>query len=262
MVMFMDCLQTHSVSRRFLLVSFAVVALEIGRPAPAAEPANSQKDSEAARSANIEKGERLIKALATINRPPRLYNGVELIYPIFPADFDWKEYARVRAAIKELDANSEELWPAIVEHMTDTDYCFTVQICDSAVNYSRGDVCDGIARTWISPAYAAFMPGGDGRSLRLPVKGPKAFQKWCRARCGKTFVELEIDAAESGLSTIQEGDWRPKEIRDACIKGLRAQITKLRETNKPIHGSFFRTDFVCWYGQDDAARFRELYGQK
>jgi hypothetical protein len=259
----MDSLQAPlALSRRFLIIPFSLIAVAIGPLASASDPVKPTKDSEAARSANVDKGEQLIKALVTTNRPPRLYEGVELVFPIFPADFDWKEYARVRAAIEQLEANSEELWPTIVEHMTDTEYCFTLRICDSAVNYSRGDVCDGIARTWISAAYAAFMPGGDGRSFRLPVKGPKAFQKWCRARCGKTLIELEIDAAESGLSTIQEGDWRPKVIQDASINGLRAQIAKLRETNKPIHRHFFEPDAVGCYSQKEAARIKELAGQK
>jgi hypothetical protein len=146
--------------------------------------------------------------------------------------------------------------------MTDTNYCFTVQFLDSAVNYSRGDVCVRIAQTWINGAYTCFMPGGDGQHYRLPAKDPKALQKWCRARRDKTFVEIEIDAAEWAISTIQNENRPPHELRDAAIGGIREQIAKLRETNKPIHDKFFYPDGVGWYSQEGAARIKELTGQK
>jgi hypothetical protein len=230
--------------------------------------AGDQNQTESGRKSNVgvplhaDKGEGLIKALSTTNHPPKLYHSPEIIYPIFPTDFDWKEYARVLAAIETLDANSENSWPIIVEHMTDTDYCFTVQFCDSAVNYSRGDVCIRIAQTWINGGYSAFMPGGDGQHFRLPAEGPKALQEWCRKRRDKTFVEIEIDAAEWAISTIRDERRPPVELLDASISGIRARITKLRQTNKPVHRHFFEPDAVACYSQGEAERIRKLIGVK
>jgi hypothetical protein len=198
--------------------------------------------------------------LSERSRPqiPRLnfFKGDEFIYPIFPAGFDWREYARVRSAIKDLEANSEELWPSIVEHMSDTDCCFTVRFIDSAVNYSRGDVCVRIAQTWINRAYWGCMPGGEGQHFRLPAEGPKALQEWCRKRCAKTLVEMEIDAGEWAISTIQDERRVPQESLDRAISGIRARISKLRETNKPIHGQFFARETVGTYSADEAARIK------
>jgi hypothetical protein len=257
----MDFLQAlSSFSGRFMLILFSLIAVAIGPRASARDPVKSPKDS--ARSANVDKGEQLIKALVTSNRPPRLHNGPESVFPIFPTDFDWKEYARVRDAIKDLEANSEEVWPSIVEHMCDTDYCFTARFIDSAKNYSRGDVCYRIAQTWINGAYRGFMPGGEGQNLRLPAKGPKALKEWCRKRRNQTFVASEIDAADWAISTIQDEGLAPQESIDRAIDGIRARISKIREMNKPIRGQFFMRDTIITYSADDAAQIKKLIGEE
>lgn len=244
------------------LLSISLLTVVLGSLTEADGPDKPAENSDPARLAAVEKGERLIKALSTTNRPPRLYDANEDLLPIFPKDFDWKEYARVRAALKDLDANSEEVWPTIVEHMTDTDYCFTVRFIDSAVNYSRGDVCLRLAQTWISDGYAGLMPGGDGQQFRLPGDNPKTLQEWCRARRGKTFVEMEIDAAEWAISTIQKEQREPREILDLEIAGIRERVAKLRKTNKPRRYEFFQMETAAEYNEKEAAGFRERAGTK
>jgi hypothetical protein len=248
--------------RLFLVSSLAVVSIAVGPPATAGDPVKPPKGSDAAQSANVDKAEQFINALVTTNRAPKLHKGQEDVYPVFPADFDWNEYARVRAAIESLDANSEEVWPTIVEHLTDTDYCFTVQFIDSAVNYSRGDVCARIVQTWINGAYWGCMPGGEGQPFRLPAEGAKALQEWCRKRRNKTFVEIEIDAAEWAISTIQDERRVPQESIDRAIDGIRARTSKIRETNKPIRGQFFMRDTIIPYSAEDAARIKKLISEK
>lgn len=260
----MDVLQArrpHFV-RFFIVSSPALIVVAMGLTVAAVDPPESGGKPNHAGLPHVGKGERLIEALATTNRAPRLYKGPEFDYPIFPTDFDWKEYARVRDAIKDLDANSENVWPSIVEHMSDTDYCFTARFIDSAVNYSRGDVCSRIAQTWINGAYRGFMPGGEGQNLRLPAEGPKALQDWCRKRRNKTFVEIEIDAADWAITTIQDEGLAPQESIDRAIDGIRARISKIRETNKPIRGQFFMRDTIIPYSAEEAARIKNLIGEK
>ena len=248
-------------SRQSLLVSSPLLAVAIGASAVGQQPVKSLGRPESQQS-DHDKGERLIKALATTNRPPKLHKGPESVFPIFPTDFDWKEYARERDAIKDLEAHSEEVWPSIVEHMSDTDYCFTAQFIDSAKNYSRGDVCSRIAQTWINGAYRGFMPGGEGQNLRLPAEGPKALQDWCRKRRNKTFVEIESDAADWAISTIQNEGLASQELIDRAVNGIRARISKIRETKEPIRGQFFMRDTVEAYSAEETARIKKLIGEK
>ncbi len=247
---------------RNVLLSLSLIAIAPGSAARGESPAKPAEKAAPARPAAVEKGERLIKALSTTNRPPRLPNdGDDSSFPDFPKDFDWKEYQRVRDAIKDLDANSEEVWPSIVDHMTDTDYCFTARFIDWAQNYSRGDVCVVIARNWISRGYFCLMPGGDGEQFRLPVKGAKALQEWCRARRNKSFVEIQIEAAEWAASTIRKEQRDLPEGLERTIAGIEGRIAKLRETNKPLREKFFVPGTTGWYTEAEAAQWRIRYGQ-
>jgi len=238
------------------------MAVAPGSLARAAGPAKPPAKSDPAPLAVVEKGERLIKALSTKNRAPKLLEGAELVFPDFPKDFDWKEYARVRDAIKDLDANSEEVWPSIVEHMTDTDYCFTARFIDSAQNYSRGDVCIVIARDWIIRGYSCLMPGGDGQQFRLPVEGSKALQEWCQARRNKTFVDIQVEAAEWAISTIRKEHRPPQALLERSIARIEERIAKLREANKPLRAKFFEHGNMGWYVEEEAAQLRKWGGAK
>jgi hypothetical protein len=208
-----------------------------------------------------EKGERLITTLTTTNGPPKLFRTASgFIVPIFPADFNWEEYARIRAAIKDLEANAEDAWPSIVEHMTDPAYCFTVEAYDSAYNYSRGDVCYEIARSWLNRAYAGSMPMD--RPLyqyQAPhAMKPESLREWCRARRDKELHEMQVEAGEWAISIIPRESKMPKESQDKAIAAIQERIVKLRGSRKPIPGKFFVTDVICPYAEKDAARFQRM----
>ncbi len=208
-----------------------------------------------------QKGERLINALTTTNDPPELFKTTSgLRTPIFPANFNWKEYARVRAAIKDLESNIEEAWPSVIEHLTDPGFCFTVERYDSAHNDSRGDVCYEIARSWLNRAYAGLMPMDRPLYQYQAPNGMKheLLQEWCRARRDKKLYEMQIEAGEWAISIIPKESKMPKELQDKAISDIQERIAKLRETRKPIPGSFFVTDVVCPYAEKDAPRYREM----
>jgi hypothetical protein len=244
-------------SVRRALIYLSLIAVVPGSSTVADGPAKPAQNSDRARSAVVDKGERPIKALSTTNRPPMLHTGAEEVLPVFPKDFDWKDYSRVRAAVAELDANSDEVWPSIVEHMSDTGYCFTLRFIDSAVNCSRGDICARIAQGWIRDEYGRWMPGGDGQHFRLPANDSTALQEWCRARRDRTLVEIEIDAAEWAISTIQKEHRVAQELLDQDVSAIRERVARLRETNKPSHSGFFQPDTVGGYAEKEAAQFRE-----
>jgi hypothetical protein len=244
---------------RGILLSAALIAL--GPPAAADGPADKTKQADATLMAVHDKGERLIKALATTNHSPKLFRGDDW-WPLFPTGFDWKEYARVREAIKGLADNSEQEWPSIVEHMTDTDYCFTVRIIEGASNFSRGDVCVQIARSWLVGGDSIFVPDSCPEKFMPPFKGPKELQKWCRARRDKSFVEIQIEAADLAVATIRKEHppGRPSFIAHA-LSDLQKRAAKLRKTNRPIPGTFFRVETYGWYSEEDAAHYRAIAEQ-
>ena len=224
------------------------------------EEPNDATEKTAAPLAVSEKGEQLIKALTTTNGPPEVFKSNSgYNEPVFPTTFDWVEYARVRAAITNLEANSEETWPSIVEHMTDGGYCFTVEAYDSAYNYSRGYVCYVIAQSWLNRTYAGLMPMD--RPLyqyQAPHSmEPEALQEWCRIRRGKKLYEMQIEAGEWAISIIpKESKW-PQEIQQSAVVDIQKRIAERRETRKPKPGKFFITDIICPYAEADAARYRE-----
>lgn len=205
------------------------------------------------------KGEQLVDALATTNHAPRLF-GQGFRRPFFPKNFDWNEYARVRSAIKDLEANAEDVWPSIVEHITDSEYCFTVEVVDSAYNYTVGDVCYTLVKNWLRRGCPGTM-AMDSDSYWFVAPGfmkPPELRDWCRARRDKKLYEMQIEVAEWAISIIPEKSKMPKVIQDEAITSIKERITELQETKKAVRGKFFVTDAICPCAEDDAERFRMM----
>lgn len=207
--------------------------------------------------ATTEKGESLIRALKAGNQPPRILKGK----PVFPTDFNWAEYSRTVKAITEVVNNAEEVFPSIVEHMTDEDYCITVSIYGQPINASVGEVCFRIARSWINRGYMGRMPEGS-----RPIVNYQApfnmqaleFREWFREKyINMLLYELQIEAAEWSISIIPKTSKMPKVIQDLSIDSINKVISELRVKRKPIRGEFFDADTICAYSKDHPDRSGE-----
>jgi hypothetical protein len=245
-----------------LFSCISLVFIVTGTPAGVEEPRDLIRKTRVPLTVS-KNGEKLIAALATTNHAPTLFRSPgtdNRSIPIFPKDFDWKEYARVRAAIKDLEANSEIAWSSIVEHLTDSQYCFTVESYDSAHNDSRGHVCFRIAQSWLNRAYTGLMPMD---RLLYQYQAPhnmnsEELQRWCSARRDKKLYEIQIEAAEWALSIIPKESKMPKEPQIHAVAEIQKRIKKLRESHKAIPGKYFITDVICPFAERDAEKYREI----
>jgi hypothetical protein len=202
-----------------------------------------------------EKGEKLIKALATTCKSPHFTQSSEY-HSIFPKDFDWKEYRRVITAIKELEANAAEVFPSIIEHMTDKEYCVIVEADGSSKNYSRGDVCFQIARSWVNRGYIGTMPETSPPHCQYQAPNDmknNELKDWFRERYNKKLLyEIQIEAAEWAITFVPKSPSlkEPQEILDFSKSAIQKRITELRESRKPFPAKFFVTDFYCPYSEE------------
>src|SRR5205823_3752932 len=130
-------------------------------------------------------------------------------------------------------------------HMTDPDYCFTLSFFDSAVNATRGDVCAGIARSWMSALYSNLMPEGD--DFRVPVNDAKELQAWCKERHGKSFAELQIESAEWAMTFLSRRKNLPTQVSDAKIAEIKKRIAELRAGKEVGRRGYFAIEVVSWY---------------
>jgi hypothetical protein len=227
-----------------------------------AEERNTQSDKRIAPHVVNEKSEKLVAALTTTNRPPKIVKFADEGYPVFPADFDWNEYRRVTTAIKNVTSNFEVAWPSLVEHMTDMDYCFTVEWDDAASNDSRGDVCYHVVQSCVRGAYRDLMPRQDAIYQKEDPGhlAPKELQRWCRERRDKKLYEIQIEAAEWALSIIPIERKYPKQLQDRAVSGIRKVVTELRDSRKPISAEYFIVSTMGLKPSPSGESFRFLIG--
>ena len=198
-------------------------------------------------------------ALCTTNKPPELLQLSDGIHiPRFSPKFDWQEYSRVNEAIRKLQAMTESMWSQIVDHMTDEEYCITANSFGSAYNFSRGDVCYRIVRSWLNRGYCGLMPMDSPHyQFDTPVLGHKQLQKWCKERRNKSVNELQIEAAEWAISIITKESTRLKEMQDVAINAIEDRIAKIRKS--PMPGSFFSPDTLLLYTKQTAEKIEQEF---
>jgi hypothetical protein len=222
--------------------AIAVIALPIILSSCSRADEPKEVEHSVAPQAVSPKGEHLIAALATTNPP---IGNLPSDQPVIPRNFDWKEYRRVIEAIDALDANALEVWPSIVEHMTDTEHCTTVEHYESFYNYTVGEVCFILARNWVNRPYRGAMPGDNPLYEYQAPNNMDAvsLQKWLRGRHDKPLFEIQIESAEWALTFVRDLrlpsglDWETE--RTDLLGFIKGRIAELRENQKPFPGMFF-----------------------
>jgi hypothetical protein len=115
-------------------------------------------------SASRESLERLIDALASRNKPPRLATVGDAAIPLFGEDYDWSEQQRVRKAIDALmRTKSDDLWWRLRASIHDDRYVLTATRGRVAKNFTVGALCGDIVDSRLCLGFTAHLPSVPGR---------------------------------------------------------------------------------------------------
>ena len=126
---------------------------------------------------------KLIDAMASRNKPPRLVAAGGDMIPIFDSDYDWAEQHRVRAAIDAaMRTKSDDLWWRMHASVHDDRYVYTASRDGVSKNFTVGDLCGDIVDLRLCLGFTSHLPSVPGRL-------PAAF------RPEEAFVQHEADWA-------------------------------------------------------------------
>jgi hypothetical protein len=244
---------TRSVGMVTVQIGLAVTTAILCHFASAQEGSNRASDNggKEARKRPAASPKTLLDSLVNHNVPPVIPEGYTAV---FRKDYDWTERDRVRKAIDRVAKRAEELWPALVEHLTDERYCITWG-SEGDENLSVGDICRQIISDNLSEAYHRRLPEGSDEMIHRRLIAPdvachglKSLKKWCEERKGKKLFELQVESSEwaireiRGLSRVSEKDRR--QATDS-IRKVVASLLRTRQAIAPA--SFSARIHELWY---------------
>jgi hypothetical protein len=188
--------------------------------------------------------EQLINALENHNSPP-IMTKISWGRPTFDKKYNWSEYNRVDTVIDLLVVHAEELWPHLLRHLNDKQYCITYYSDgseDDGINYSVGLVCRDVVYGYLVQGYrrhlwivcgAVSRPEETDRALHVSwEKIGTTMRDWCEERKKKPLCELQIEMCEWAIAKVAKlKDVSDKE-REPFIKAVRAEIVELRTSKK------------------------------
>lgn len=194
--------------------------------------------------------EAMIEGLVSRNAPPemvRIKVGAAKL-PLFPADYDWEEQARILTLSGHLTTNDDpRLWEHYLRHMDDKRYAVTVgtEPGHYAENYSVGDICyeAAWARLDFAMVHLKQIPGEQHDVIRLDL-GNTVLTKWRKERATKRLYELQIELCETALEKVAVEDGLSQEAKERISKELREKKSLLVKTKEP------RFAFATWDGYD------------
>lgn len=172
-----------------------------------------------------------VDKLATTN-PPATIRGEAGHQRASWKKLDSKEANRVDAALKDVIRRFEELWPELVEHLSDDRYCKTVGI-DAGYprNWSVCDICQHIIGETLSEPYYQHMPGtkSNFNRFRIPAfaKDKDKLRQWCWDRKDRQLYELQIEACEWALGEIKGSD-------GGLITAIKKEIEDLKKSKAAV----------------------------
>jgi hypothetical protein len=180
----------------------------------------------------------LVKALASKNPSPDAEGnrGSASV----PENFDWSEQERVWAVIGELMDRSEEVWPELVEHLDDEDYCITIEVFNGAIHdWPVGIVCQEIIERNLSEAYYRKL---EPQSLEVyrKLRSPRfeiELKDWCEQRKDLKLYELQIEACEWAMKELSKDDEFPRtsaEQRKEWIASVETEIASLKKSKQAV----------------------------
>ena len=238
----------------------------------------------------IHEMDRLIDAVASRNKAPKLVGEESFAYPIFPEKFDWDDQKRVRRAAWALaQDDSNDLWGCLVEHFHDKRYSGTCQLDECyPANFEVGIICLFIARNKLSCAYLLHLEPGKTSHYGGPTSNfvseksrdflPDSLQRklhyaphlyesdglvrWYHVRQGKLLYELQIEVCEWAINNVENASGVAEKPKKEFIADVRKEIESLKRNKKPVvdHSPWSSPmDARDWkfYSIKDALRDRE-----
>lgn len=262
-------LRRHGVRCALAIGSLSVIVAVVLGEAAGGDGAKGS-DSRKAAKRDAKDAAKMVEAIANRNKPPKIVERQKDYpkwFPLFPANYNWKEEKRVREAIGKLyQDTSTELWEALVQGANDKRYCITSYSGNSAdvEIHSVGWICRDLAYSRLCALFEKHLPS-------LPPHGcpvqfwdiRKDMPAWRKERKDKTLYQLQIEVCEMALrelSKVNVEDVSEKEKTEARKK-IEVEIAKLRKTKHPVLEELGNGFFTGAYPRKEAERVREAYEQ-
>jgi hypothetical protein len=223
-------------------------------------PGGEKPKADARRAADM------VDAIVNRNKAPKLVKWPGYRFPrkaaLFSEDHDWKEEARARKAVYQLEQDqTEEVWEEMVKRTGDRRYSETVTSVKTGDAYIEdvGSICSWLAYSRLIGVFWQHLPPGpkDGERVWLDV-GIGDLSEWRRQRAAKSLHVLQIEVCEKAIKALakEEGVSRAEKVQ--ARKKIEAEIAKLKMTKRPVHvqgGYSYREHGV--YNAELAKRVRE-----
>jgi hypothetical protein len=188
------------------------------------------------------RAEKKVDEIVNRNKPPKVVRRPRAwpeMVALYPERYDWKEEERVRKALDKLyQDTTAELWEELVRRADDRRYCVVVvsgQNEDAEV-YDVGRVCWLLAYLRLTEGFRRHLPvdphrGGRPLAVRIVTK---RFAEWRKERVKKSLYQLQIEVCEAALSELAKVKDVPEKQKTLARKKIKAEITKLRRTKRPL----------------------------
>ncbi len=233
------------------------LALALAFCASAQEPPNGPR-ADATRDLG-----RLVDAVASRNKGPKLVNFGVWCYAIFDERFDWSDQKRVQEAVWTLSQDgSNGVFARLMEHIGDSRYSVTSEVMDPlAENWDVGTICRVMAREKLLCAYLQHLEpgktqpyGGDSTNVvpddatdflpgelqtelhrppQLRVCDDGDMVVWYRTRKGVPLYKLQIEMCEWAIKTVGGARGVAEKPKKEFIAAVEKEVVAINESKRP-----------------------------
>ena len=192
--------------------------------------------------------DKLIDAVASRNRPPRLATAGEKTLPLFDKNYDWAEQRRVRLALEAMmRTKSDTLWWRLRASTDDKRYVLTASHGGQVKNFTLGELCSDIVDLRLCLGFTSHLPSVPGRlpaSFRPEQEFWRHEADWLRRHAPlyvmqAALCEAAIEQFASARGTLPGSDGQSHvytaDEKARCVVALRKQIAELNKTKKAIY---------------------------
>lgn len=192
--------------------------------------------------------DKLIDAVASRNRPPRLVKSGNASFPLFDKDYSWAEQRRVRLALEALmRTKSDELWWRLRANTGDNRYVLTASRGGQVRNFTLGELCADLVDLRLCLGFTSHLPSVPGRlpaSFRPEAEFWRQEANWSRQReplhaMQAALCEVAIRQFAAVEGTLPGSDGQSHlytaDEKGRCVAALRKQIAVLNETKKALY---------------------------
>ncbi len=201
----------------------------------------------------LKESEDIVAGLASRNREP-VFDRAIGPRPEFGRDFDWEDQRRVIELWGRLDENPASAIDGLLKHLDDDSYCITFKMGRSVDNYSVGEIVNTVLWGCLEGIFTGTFPP-NRRFSYLPVPAVDnriETRAWCKARRGKTLLELQLEAIgtfERQLTEYENEKGMKFVERRLRLNDLRRQLIETGEPIPTVGGPWdLETRRFYWHG--------------